>query len=281
MTKLFLLFLLYSVVVAIMKKRAAKKAAENGGDETEESEIELVPSPTPKQVSKEVGRKSIDLGPDRSYKEAGSRAPEAKSQKVSGKSLTTESEETDRDEHRRSQRESIDWDSGEHAPKPVQKSNPAKTANKPSQPVEPSAAKKAGREVLDMLARELGLPLPNDPAPTQNAPKYKPPIIPEVETVSKKPTRQSTSDEIRNSNWDGKRNREKSALSGKAKSDDPYARQGNASSSPSTFASKVSAESLREPSDVAHAMVMQSLLGEPPGMRLWKQRLHSRPKSQP
>jgi hypothetical protein len=280
MTKILLLFLLYSVVVAIMKKRAAKQAAENGDDGEDGDELEMKPAPAPPQ--KEKGRKTIDLGPDRSYKEAGAKAPDAKAQKVRGRSVTTESEETDRDEHRRSQRGSTDWEADEHAPSPFRKSNPAKAANNPpSQSEAPTPAKKAGREVLEILARELGLPIPTEPTPpSRPAPaKYKPPVIPEVESAAaKKPARPTISDEVRNSNWDGKRAKDKSAIAAKAKADDPYARQGFASNGGTAkYASRLSAESLREPGDVANAIVMQSLLGEPPGMRYWKQRLH--PKS--
>jgi|GEM_PF-5935867 len=223
MTKIIFLIILAQVVFGIYRQRAARKAAEA---EAQAENGEVIPADN-RQDRDQIGQRRRE----------------------------SENIRDSHDEHHRTQRARPDWEAGEHQPSPLrQPRRPDKRSQAPSKT--PSKAKSLGRDLLEQLAKELGLPMAEEkesPPSRPNAPPQPARPHPALPGTAKKAAKGP------------ERPREKSpdALRKPSPILEPLS---HAVAPPAAIPLPM----ISKPEDVASAIVLQAILGEAPGLKSWK-----------
>lgn len=247
MTKLILLFIAYSVVMAILKKRAEKKAREqaaaNGGaveDDFDDIEYEAEAPPEHSRTRVMKGRPFL----------------------MSGEAAETSEDRNERPDPDRGERGPTKFEKQAREQSVPEKAKPEKYSAERHQPermeTKPQSASNRGQSILDQLAKELGLPTPTETSPQPSAPAPQPRPRPQTE-VRPAPVAQPAT---------------KVAI---PHGQDPWASRtalgrpaAAVSSSQQRLETSINKPNLARPDDMASAMVVQAILSEAPGLRYWR-----------
>jgi cbb3-type cytochrome oxidase subunit 3 len=258
MTKLILLFIAYSVVMAIIKKRAEKKAREQAAANGE----------LPEDDDREDIEPEIEAPPEKSR----TRVMKGKPFLMSGEAaendeLRRERPEADRREHERVTHDKPQWEkykAERHQPEKAERAEKAQSAEK-ARP-EPAKAANRGQSILDQLAKELGLPSPSGEQPVPSAPprkrqdtEYKP-----TAAEGGKPTARPTATRDNEA-----RKWVSAGTSGSSSNSSANAPVATVQTL-APLSSRFTNPPLSRPDDMASAMVVQAILGEAPGLRYWR-----------
>lgn len=273
MNTLIVLIIIGQVVYTLWRKRAAQQAEQEADLPGEEMPAAEHPKASRTQTSGQV------RGATPAYR---AEAPEAKAQSMRGKPFVPGSEAEVHEEHSRTRRDLPNGDRGEHEASPFSRPKPkAPDAPRSAPPASASPSrnpgKGLGKDLLDQLAKELGLPAPDEilnrppsrPTPAKPAP---------ANAAAKAPEKGRPKEAVYS-----ERNYAERTYTERSGRDDnrrrPIATQ--AAVSASAASSKpldLPPLALARPEDVAAGMVLQSILGEAPGLRLWQQSRRARPK---
>ncbi len=273
MNTLIVLIIIGQVVYTLWRKRAAQKAEQEADFPEGEIPAAEHPKASRTQTSGQV------RGATPTYR---AEAPEAKAQTQRSKPFIPGNEAEVHEEHSRTRRNTPDWDRDTHGESPFSKPKATSvekgTPGASSSPVQ-KPAKGLGRDLLDQLAKELGLPAPDEIIERQSrpAPAKSSPAKPETKAPEKGRAKEAVYAE---------RNYSERTYAERSGRDDirrrPTATQAAVSASAaSSMPLALPPLALMRPEDVAAGIVVQSILSEAPGLRLWQQSRRSRPNSAP
>lgn len=256
MTKLILLFIAYSVVMAILKKRAEKKAREqaaaNGGavdDDIDDIEYEAEAPPEQSRTRVMKGRPFL----------------------MSGEAAETSEDRNERPDPDRGERGPVKFERAKPEVYQPEKLSSKSSENLPTEKSETPARSSSnrGQAILDQLAKELGLPIPNDgypqPSTPAPAPQPRPKPQPEVRPTAVTQPAPKVAPPKAQEPWQTRTPAAKT--------------QAPASPVYRSADSHIQRPNLTRPDDVASALVLQAIFSEPPGLRYLRGHAARRPRA--